>query len=131
MARSVRAVGLYTKEAVATSALSFSHVLAEEYGIKIPYQSAGIRKEAGALEKWGAPRSHAEASNEMYYGLDCSGFVNWVYANAGFGINSRVYYWGSSVPRVPYSAENGDIGDVLVYGKGNQKGRLLLYALFL
>jgi cell wall-associated NlpC family hydrolase len=123
MARSVRAAGLYTKEAVATSALSLTHTLAQKYKIKIPYQSAGIHKVPGAKDKWGAPNSSAEASNEQYYGLDCSAFVNWVYANAGFGINSRVYYWGSSVPRIEYSETNGDIGDVLVYGVGNQSGR--------
>ena len=55
--------------------------------------------------------------------MDCSAFANWVYANAGFGINSRVYYWGSSVPRVEYNKSNGDIGDVLVYGVGSQSGR--------
>ena len=30
---------------------------------------------------------------------------------------------GDSVSRVAYSEANGDIGDVLVYGRGNQKGR--------
>lgn len=123
MARSVRAAGLYTKEAVATSALSLTHVLAQKYKIKIPYQSAGIHKVPGAKDKWGASNSRAEADNEKYYGMDCSAFVNWVYANAGFGINSRVYYWGSSVPRVEYSQSNGNIGDVLVYGVGSQSGR--------
>lgn len=123
MARSVRAAGLYTKEAVATSALSLTHVLAQKYKIKIPYQSAGIHKVPGAKDKWCAANSRAEADNEKYYGMDCSSFVNWVYANAGFGINSRVYYWGSSVPRIEYSQSNGDIGDVLVYGVGSQSGR--------
>ena len=123
MARSVRAAGLYTKEAVATSALSLTHVLAQKYKIKIPYQSAGIHKVPGAKDKWGASNSRAEADNEKYYGMDCSAFVNWVYANAGFGINSRVYYWGSSVPRIEYSQSNGNIGDVLVYGVGSQSGR--------
>ena len=123
MARSVRAAGLYTKEAVATSALSLTHVLAQKYKIKIPYQSAGIHKVPGAKDKWCATNSWAEADNEKYYGMDCSSFVNWVYANAGFGINSRVYYWGSSVPRVEYNESNGDIGDVLVYGVGSQSGR--------
>ena len=123
MARSVRAAGLYTKEAVATSALSLTHVLAQKYKIKIPYQSAGIHKVPGAKDKWGASNSRAEKENEKYYGMDCSAFANWVYANAGFGINSRVYYWGSSVPRIEYSQSNGDIGDVLVYGVGSQSGR--------
>lgn len=123
MARSVRAAGLYTKEAVATSALSLTHVLAQKYKIKIPYQSAGIHKVPGAKDKWGASNSRAEKENEKYYGMDCSAFANWVYANAGFGINSRVYYWGGSVPRVEYSESNGDIGDVLVYGYGNDPQR--------
>lgn len=123
MAKSVRAAGLYTKEAVATSALSLTHVLAQKYKIKIPYQSAGIHKVPGAKDKWGASNSRAEKENEKYYGMDCSAFANWVYANAGFGINSRVYYWGSSVPRIEYSQSNGDIGDVLVYGVGSQSGR--------
>ena len=123
MARSVRAAGLYSKEAVATSAISFTQVLAKKYKVKIPYQSAGIYKVPGANPKWGGSRSNPKADNEKYYGLDCSAFVNWTYANAGFGINSRVYYWGDSVPRVAYSEANGDIGDVLVYGRGNQKGR--------
>lgn len=123
MARSVRAAGLYTKEAVATSALSLTHVLAQKYKIKIPYQSAGLRTVPGARDKWGASNSRAQAENEKYYGLDCSAFANWVYANAGFGVNSRVYYWGSSIPRIAYSEANGDIGDVLVYGYGSQSGR--------
>lgn len=123
MARSVRAAGLYTKEAVATSALSLTHVLAQKYKIKIPYESAGIYKVPGAKSNWGAYNSRAEKENEKYYGMDCSAFANWVYANAGFGINSRVYYWGSSVPRIEYSQSNGDIGDVLVYGVGSQSGR--------
>ncbi len=123
MARSVRAAGLYSKEAVATSALSFTQTLARKYKIKIPYQSAGLRTVPGAKPEWGGARRNPEADNEKYYGLDCSAFANWVYANAGFGINSRVYYWGSSIPRVAYSKENGDIGDIFVYGRGNQKGR--------
>lgn len=123
MARSVRAAGLYTKEAVATSALSFTQTLARKYKIKIPYQSAGLRTVPGAKPEWGGARRNPEAENEKYYGLDCSAFANWTYANAGFGINHRVYYWGGSIPRLEYSKENGDIGDIFVYGRGNQKGR--------
>lgn len=123
MARSVRAAGLYSKEAVATSALSFTQTLARKYKIKIPYQSAGLRTVPGAKPEWGGARRNPKADNEKYYGLDCSAFANWVYANAGFGVNSRVYYWGNSIPRVAYSKENGDIGDIFVYGRGNQKGR--------
>jgi hypothetical protein len=123
MARSVRAAGLYSKEAVATSALSFTQTLARKYKIKIPYQSAGLRTVPGAKPEWGGARRNPKADNEKYYGLDCSAFANWAYANAGFGVNSRVYYWGSSVPRIAYSEANGDIGDVLVYGYGSQSGR--------
>ena len=123
MARSVRAAGLYSKEAVATSAMSFTQTLARKYQIKIPYQSAGLRTVPGAKPEWGGARRNPEKENEKYYGLDCSAFANWTYANAGFGVNSRVYYWGSSIPRVEYNAENGDIGDILVYGKGKQEGR--------
>lgn len=71
--------------------------------IKIPYQSAGLRTVPGAKPEWGGTRKNPKADNEKYYRLDCSAFTNWVYTNAGFGVNSRVYCWGNSIPRVAYS----------------------------
>ena len=122
IARSVRAAGLYSKEAAATSTLSLLHVLAQKYKIKLPYESAGIYTKIGAKSDWGSSVFNYITDTYVYSGLDCSSFINWAYANAGYGINERAYFWGN-MPRVDFSKDNGEIGDILVYGYGEQKGR--------
>ena len=119
MIRSVRAAGLYTKEAAATSAVAIQTVLAQKYKIKMPYWWAGKNWKVGADPTWGKYKVTSNSSlTYYYYGLDCSGFTTWVYVNAGYNIKSGEYpsFWRWK--RITFNKDNGEIGDFLVYGQG-------------
>lgn len=122
MARSVRAAGLYTKEAAATSAVSFLTVLSQKYKIKLPYWNSGKRYDFGADSDWGTYREYYAPQFDTwyyYYGLDCSGFTTWAYVNAGYNVSSTpnvskypAYWWGYKYTE--YSKTNGNIGDFII-----------------
>lgn len=122
IARSVRAAGLYTKEAAATSAVAFQTVLAQKYKIKLPYWNGGKSYQFGADPTWGTYKKHYADHLDAwfyYYGLDCSGFTTWAYVNAGYNVKSTpnvsiypAYWWGYKY--TSFSKENGEIGDFLI-----------------
>lgn len=122
MARSVRAAGLYTKEAAATSAVAFQTVLAQKYKIKMPYWNGGKQYDFGANGDWGKYEAHYADHLDAwfyYYGLDCSGFTTWAYVAAGYNVRSTpnvsmypAYWWGYKY--TDFSKTNGEIGDFLV-----------------
>jgi len=117
MARSVRAAGVYTKEAAATSAVVFQNVLAQKYKIKLPYWNGGKYWSYGADPTWGKYKYKYAANVETtyyYYGLDCSGLTTWAYVNAGYNVPYNqypAYWWGYK--NVAFSKENGEIGDFI------------------
>ena len=118
MARSVRAAGLYTKDAAATSAIALQVVLSQKYGIKLPYWWGGKSWDFGANKSWGTYREKYSETYDRwyyYYGMDCSGFVTWAYVNAGYNIKKGQYpsYW-SSANKIALTKENGDVGDFIV-----------------
>ncbi|MBO5121354.1 MAG: DUF5011 domain-containing protein, partial [Bacilli bacterium] len=53
IARSVRAAGIYSKEAAATAGVAMQTVLAQKYKIKLPYWWGGKSWEYGADKSWG------------------------------------------------------------------------------
>ena len=113
MARSVRASGLYTKEGAATAAVSLEVVLAQKYKIKIPYWMGGKTNSMGASSLWGMYRENPTFEGYYYYGMDCDGLVNWSYKQTGIDYSSILkdtyYKWNG----IPFSKENGDVGDVI------------------
>ena len=115
MARSVRAAGLYTKEAAATAAVSFQTVLAQKYKIKLPYYWSGKSWNYGADPGWGQYKVKTNGDiTYYYYGLDCSGFTTWAYVNAGYNIKKGEYpgyFWGWK--KHEFTKENGEIGDFI------------------
>ena len=118
IARSVRAAGLYTKDAAATAAVALQTVLAQTYKIKIPSWWGGKSWAYGADKSWGVYRTkYAEKYDNWYYyyGLDCSGFTTWAYVNAGYNISRGQYpsYW-SSGSKIAFSKDNGVPGDFIV-----------------
>ena len=116
MARSVRATGLYTKEAAAVSAVTLQTILAQKYKIKLPYESAGLYRKFGADKKWGSYGYNYITKTSGYFGMDCSAFVTWAYANAGYDLElEHPAYWGG-YKRYDFTKENGNIGDILVIG---------------
>ena len=122
IARSVRAAGLYTKEAAATSAVTLLTVLAQKYNIKLPYWNSGKRYDFGADGTWGKYKVYYAENFDTwyyYYGLDCSGFTTWAYVSAGYNVASTpnvsiypAYWWGYKYTK--FAKENGQIGDFLV-----------------
>lgn len=114
IARSVRAAGLYTKEAVATSALTLEGVLAQKFKIKLPYYWGGKSWRIGANGDWGKnSKKEANGTTYYYYGLDCTGLTTWAYVNAGYKIASGVYP-DHDRKKIKFNKENGEIGDILV-----------------
>lgn len=114
--RSVRAAGLYSGEAAATSAVALQTVLAQKYSIKLPYWWGGKSWSIGADKSWGIYKetySEEYDVNYYYYGLDCSGFTTWAYVNAGYNIKRGQYpaYWSNTTN---LTKDNGEIGDFLV-----------------
>lgn len=115
IARSVRAAGLYTKEAAATSAIALETVLAQKYKIKLPYWRGGKSYSLGAESSWGSYNKYTWSDSGItyyYYGLDCDGLATWAYTNAGIIINTKDHWWYWE--RVAFSKENGQIGDLIV-----------------
>lgn len=114
IARSVRAAGLYTKEAAATSAVALETVLAQKYKIKIPYWWGGKSWSIGADSSWGKYRTkNGNGLTYYYYGLDCTGFTTWAYVNAGYKIKSNTYP-NYDKEKISFNKSNGEIGDILV-----------------
>jgi len=124
IARSVRAAGLYTKDAAAAVALSLTAVLPQKYNIKIEYHWGGKSWNIGATGSkghWGTYKT--DSSGELtVYGLDCTGFATWAYVNAGAdvrkdpsGFPSHYPKFGSSkyVDQVEFTPDNGEPGDFL------------------
>ena len=114
--RSVRAAGLYSQEAAATSAVALQTVLAQKYNLKLPYWWGGKSWEIGADKTWGKYKEKYSEEYDnyyYYYGLDCSGFTTWAYVNAGYDIKRGQYpsYWSDTVK---LTKDNGQIGDFLV-----------------
>ena len=116
VARSVRAAGLYTKEGAATAAVSLQMVLIQKYKIKIPYWMGGKTQAYGASGIWGTFRDNPTYPGYKYYGMDCDGFVNWSYFNAGVVYKSMTanhYFLWPDSNNVSFSKENGDVGDII------------------
>lgn len=121
IARSVRAAGLYSNEAAATSGVALFSVLAQKYKIKLPYYNGGKSWDYGANGDWGKYKVRTTKRGTYYYmALDCSGFATWAYVNAGYNISRKsdnkypAFFWGWYKKTVPLKKENGDIGDFLV-----------------
>ena len=121
IARSARAAGLYTKDAVATSAVALSTVLAQKYKIKMQYYYSGKSWSFGASQYWGIDHSIKVNGILPFPGIDCSGFVTWAYVNAGYKIPKwdypHDYYWGRfSGMTGSIKRKDGVPGDLLVIG---------------
>lgn len=117
IARSVRAAGLYSKEAAATAGVAMQTVLAQKYKIKMPYWWGGKSWNFGADKSWGIAKTTYSEEYDVYYyyyGLDCSGFATWAYVNAGYDINRGQYpsFWSYS--KYALSKENGEVGDFIL-----------------
>ena len=117
IARSVRAAGLYSKEAAATAGVAMQTVLAQKYKIKMPYWWGGKSWAFGADKSWGIAKTTYSEEYDVhyyYYGLDCSGFATWAYVNAGYDINRGQYpsFW--SYNKYALSKENGEVGDFIL-----------------
>lgn len=114
IARSVRAAGLYSNEAIATAGVALQTVLAQKYKIKIPYWWGGKSWDFGATASWGTNKAKFVEKNDAwyyYYGMDCTGFVTWAYVNAGYNIKKGQYPpYGNTVK---FTKENGEVGDVI------------------
>lgn len=117
IARSVRAAGIYSKEAAATAGVAMQTVLAQKYKIKLPYWWGGKSWEYGADKSWGIYKTKYSDTYDVwyyYYGLDCSGFTTWAYVNAGYDINRGQYPWFWSFDKYALKKDNGDVGDFIV-----------------
>ena len=117
IARSVRAAGVYSKEAAATAGVAMQTVLAQKYKIKLPYWWGGKSWEYGADKSWGIYKTKYSDTYDVwyyYYGLDCSGFATWAYVNAGYDINKGQYPWFWSFNKYALAKENGEPGDFIV-----------------
>ena len=117
IARSVRAAGVYSKEAAATAGVAMQTVLAQKYKIKLPYWWGGKSWEYGADKSWGIYKTKYSDTYDVwyyYYGLDCSGFATWAYVNAGYDINRGQYPWFWSFDKYALKKDNGDVGDFIV-----------------
>lgn len=117
IARSVRAAGVYSKNAAATAGVAMQTVLAQKYKIKMPYWWGGKSWAFGADKSWGIAKSTYSEEYDVhyyYYGLDCSGFATWAYVNAGYDINRGQYpsFWSYS--KSPLSKESGEVGDFIL-----------------
>ena len=117
IARSVRAAGLYSKEAAATAGVAMQTVLAQKYKIKMPYWWGGKSWAFGADKAWGTYKTKYSEEYDVwyyYYGLDCSGFAAWAYVNAGYEIKRGQYpsFWGYS--KYALNQANGDVGDFIL-----------------
>lgn len=117
IARSVRAAGLYSKEAAATAGVAMQTVLAQKYKIKMPYWWGGKSWAFGADKAWGTYKTKYSEEYDVwyyYYGLDCSGFAAWAYVNAGYEIKRGQYpsFWGYS--KYALNQVNGDVGDFIL-----------------
>ena len=117
IARSVRAAGLYSKEAAATAGVAMQTVLAQKYKIKMPYWWGGKSWTFGADKAWGTYKTKYSEEYDVwyyYYGLDCSGFAAWAYVNAGYEIKRGQYpsFWGYS--KYALNQANGDVGDFIL-----------------
>jgi cell wall-associated NlpC family hydrolase len=113
MARSVRAAGVYTKKGAATAGVALQVVLAQKYGVKVPYWRGGKTNSIGAYGSWGMYYENPTYEGYYYYGMDCDGFVNWSFHNTGIVyqdiLNNSYYYWKG----LPLTKENGEVGDVI------------------
>ena len=119
IARSVRAAGLYSKDAAATAAVALQTVLAQKYQIKLSYWWGGKSWEYGANKSWGTYReTYSEEYDNWYYyyGMDCSGFTTWAYVNAGYIIVRGQYpsYWSSTKNMISFNENGGVPGDFIV-----------------
>ena len=117
IARSVRAAGLYSKEAAATAGVAMQTVLAQKYKIKMPYWWGGKSWAFGADKDWGVYKTKYSETYDVwyyYYGLDCSGFAAWAYVNAGYEIKRGQYpsFWGYS--KYALNKTNGEVGDFIL-----------------
>ncbi len=114
IARSVRAAGLYSNEAIATAGVALQTVLAQKYKIKIPYWWGGKSWDFGATASWGTNKAKFVEKNDAwyyYYGMDCTGFVTWAYVNAGYNIKKGQYPAYNTSAK--FTRDNGEIGDVV------------------
>lgn len=117
IARSVRAAGVYSKEAAATAGVAMQTVLAKKYKIKLPYWWGGKSWAYGADKSWGIYKTKYSDTYDVwyyYYGLDCSGFAAWAYVNAGYQIKRGQYpsFWSYS--KYALSKANGEVGDFIL-----------------
>lgn len=114
IARSVRAAGIYSNEAIATAGVALQTVLAQKYKIKIPYWWGGKSWDFGATASWGTNKAKFVEKNDAwyyYYGMDCTGFVTWAYVNAGYNIKKSQYPPYNKT--VKFTKDNGEVGDVI------------------
>lgn len=111
--RSVLAAGIYTKEGAATAGATLQLVLAQNYKIKLPYWRGGKSQNWGASSSWGTYYPNPTYEGYNYFGMDCDGFINWAYKNAGVVyndiLNDSYYLWNG----IAFSKENGEVGDII------------------
>jgi len=88
----------------------------------------GGKSSAGWNDKWGEPTLVTFPGNEttgkyIPLGLDCSGYVDWVYKTAGIGnmlsSGGTAYQWGQSYP---ISSDELQIGDLAFLQMPNSSG---------
>ena len=87
----------------------------------------GGKSKAGWNDTWGEPRVVTSAGSKntgkvMPYGLDCSGFVDWVFKTSGYGnimSGGTAYQWGQCAA---IKEENLQPGDLVFKNPPNQKG---------
>ncbi len=88
----------------------------------------GGKSSSGWNDKWGKPTLVTSPGNEttgkyIPLGLDCSGYVDWVYKTAGIGnmlsSGGTAYQWGQSYP---ISSDELQIGDLAFLQMPNSSG---------
>lgn len=113
IARSVRAAGLNTKVGAATAGFALNIIMAQKFGIKLPYKYGTQHLAIGINSAWGM------ATSSGTYGFDCDGMVNWSYINAGIGVKSNYlntntnYYLQCFNRDCSYRKSAIEIGDIL------------------
>lgn len=109
IARSVRAAGLNTKVGAATAGFALNIIMAQKYGVKLPYRYGTQHLAIGVNSAWGSSG----------YGFDCDGMVNWSYINAGIGVKSNYlntstnYYLQCFNRDCGYRKSTIEVGDIL------------------
>ena len=118
--QNVSSVGVGTREAVVTAAVSQINYLYDNFHMRAPYYWGGNYQRTGIPSNLGAPTKSSCSSNACYYnvGYDCSGFVSWAIRNGGYTLKRLTtvgfhdYFSGNSC-NIKDSSCIGQPGDLI------------------